>query len=443
MSWTACLARSTARSASLAVRRGSRPSGKRLADRPDHTGATRPRAVVVAALGTAQTLAWASSYYLPATLADPIAASTGVPRSWVFGAFSAALLLAAFAGPAIGRAIDRRGGRGVLVLSNVVLAAGLALLAVSHGPAALFAAWGILGIGMSLGLYDAGFATLAALYGHEARGPITGITLFAGFASTVSWPLSTFLNDAVGWRETVLVWAALNIVIGIPLNLLLPVPQRLRQAMRPATPSTGWKPYREMLLLAFVFAAVWFVTGAMAAHLPRLLETAGATPVQAIAAAALVGPAQVAARLVEFFLLRRAHPLMAARVAAVLHPVGSVVLALGGAPMATAFVIFTAPATDFSPSRAARCRSRCSARRVMASAPACLVRRPARRRRSRRCCSGCCSTSWERPSLRCRAGFASRRLPRCAACGRRGPTSLKTKRPGFWPGALSFRCCLP
>ncbi len=95
-----------------------------------------------------------------------------------------------------------------------------------------------------------------------------------------------------------------------------------------------------MFLLAFVFAAVWFVTGAMAAHLPRLLETAGATPVQAIAAAALVGPAQVAARLVEFFLLRRAHPLMAARVAAVLHPVGAVVLALGGAPMATAFVIF-------------------------------------------------------------------------------------------------------
>ena len=98
----------------------------------------------------------------------------------------------------------------------------------------------------------------------------------------------------------------------------------------------------------------------------------------------------------------------------------------------------TAPATDFSPSRAARCRSRCSARRVMASAPACLVRRPARRRRSRRCCSGCCSTSWERQSLRCRAGFASRRLPRCAACGRRGPTSLKTKRPGLWPGACRF-----
>jgi len=74
---------------------------------------------------------------------------------------------------------------------------------------------------MALGLYDAGFATLTALYGPAARGSITGITLFAGFASTVSWPLSAFLNELLGWRETCLVWAGLNLVIGLPLNILL------------------------------------------------------------------------------------------------------------------------------------------------------------------------------------------------------------------------------
>jgi hypothetical protein len=95
-----------------------------------------------------------------------------------------------------------------------------------------------------------------------------------------------------------------------------------------------------MLLLAFVFAAVWFVTGSMAAHLPRLLESAGATPLQAIAAAAMVGPAQVAARLVEFFILRRSHPLVSARIAALLHPIGAVVFALIGPPAAAAFAIF-------------------------------------------------------------------------------------------------------
>ena len=307
----------------------------------DLTELRRSRIVVVAALGTAQTLAWGSSYYVPAILADPIAASINRPRSWVFAAFSVALLIAAFAGPRVGRFIDRHGGRGVLALSNIVLGAGLAVLAAANGATMLFGAWTILGFGMALGLYDAGFAALTALYGRDARGPITGITLIAGFASTISWPISTLLNEALGWRETLLVWAGVNFAIGLPLNLLLPVPTLPPQHASP-TPgrSIGWKPYKEMVLLAFVFAAAWFVTGSMAAHLPRLLERAGASPVQAIAAAALVGPAQVAARLVEFVVLRQIHPLVSARIAALLHPIGAVFLAALGPPAAMAFALF-------------------------------------------------------------------------------------------------------
>jgi predicted MFS family arabinose efflux permease len=298
------------------------------------------RPLVVGALGVAQTLAWGSSYYLPAILAGPISAGVGVGRSWVFAAFSGALLLAAFAGPAVGRIVDRHGGRGVLALSNVILAAGLVTLATANGPIVLFAAWAILGVGMALGLYDTAFAALAALYGRDARGPITGITLFAGFASTVSWPLTTLLNGALGWRETLLVWAALNLVLGLPLNLLLPSRERSVRSLHQRDRSIGWRPYREMVLLAFVFAASWFVTGAMAAHLPRLLELVGASPSQAIAAAALVGPAQVVARLVEFFLLRRSHPLVPARLAALLHPAGALILAAIGPAAAAAFAIF-------------------------------------------------------------------------------------------------------
>jgi MFS family permease len=158
----------------------------------------RSRAAVVTGLGVSQTLAWASSYYLPAILADPIARGIGVPRTWIFAAFSASLLIAALSGPFVGRIIDRHGGRGVLTLSNLTLAAGLIVLAGVSGAFGLFAAWAVLGAGMALGLYDAGFATLTALYGRQARGPITGITLFAGFASTVSWPLSALLNDVLG-----------------------------------------------------------------------------------------------------------------------------------------------------------------------------------------------------------------------------------------------------
>ena len=302
--------------------------------------AARVSPVVVTALGISQTLAWGSSYYLPAILADPIAASLGIPRTGVFAAFSIALLIAAVAGPYVGRAIDRNGGRAVLVLSNVVLAAGLVMLAAASGPITLVAAWLVLGVGMSLGLYDAGFAALARLYGTAARGAITGITLIAGFASTISWPVSTMLNAELGWREACLVWAALNLVLGLPLNrFLLPAPSDAPHETPRAAGLASWRPYREMFLLAFVFAAAWFVTGAMAAHIPALLQQAGVTPLQAVAAAALVGPAQVAARLAEFFLLRRIHPLVSARIAAALHPAGAVLLCIFGPSSAVLFVV--------------------------------------------------------------------------------------------------------
>jgi predicted MFS family arabinose efflux permease len=297
------------------------------------------RAVVVGALGTAQTLAWGSSYYLPAILADPMADGLGLSRTVVFGVFSGSLLVSAFLGPPIGRAIDTHGGRGVLALSNLVLAAGLVLLALTQGVVSLVAAWTVLGVGMAMGLYDPAFATLAGLYGRAARGPITGITLIAGFASTVGWPLSALLEVHFGWRGACLVWAALHLLIGLPLNrLLIPrAPPPIRATEIPET--AGPAPRGAMPLLAFVFAATWFVTGAMAAHLPRLLEISGASATAAIAAAALVGPAQVGARLVEFGALSRVHPVISARLAAALHPIGAVGLMAIGPTAIVAFAV--------------------------------------------------------------------------------------------------------
>ena len=295
--------------------------------------------LTVAALGVTQTLAWGSSYYLPAILADPIAAGLGVSKSLFFGFFSASLLLQAALGPTIGKVIDRHGGRSVLMLSNLVLGAGLAGLALAHGPVGLAGAWAVLGIGMALGLYDAGFATLTALYGREARGPITGITLIAGFASTVGWPLSALLNDYLGWRGACLGWAALNILVCLPINRLLiplPAPSAPGVAVRE---TTAPPPANGMAVLAFVFGAVGFVTGAMAAHLPRLLEMSGATTTAAIFAASLMGPAQVAARLFEFGVLKRLHPLVSTRLALMMHPLGAAILGAVGAPAAAGFAL--------------------------------------------------------------------------------------------------------
>ena len=143
------------------------------------------RVIVVAALGTSQTIAWASSYYMPAILGAPIASALHLPTSVFFGLFSGALLLSAVVGPSVGRLIDRHGGRHLLIASNLVIAAGLLILAGAHSVIGLVIAWTVLGVAIGMGLYDAAFATLSSLYGREARSAITGITLIAGFASTI------------------------------------------------------------------------------------------------------------------------------------------------------------------------------------------------------------------------------------------------------------------
>ena len=226
----------------------------------------------VIALGFAQTLAWGSTYYLPAILAVPIARDLGLPSSWLFAVFSGALLLTAVLGPSVGRRIDGYGGRGVLAASNLIFALGLAALGFAEGLGGVIVAWVLIGIGMGAGLYDAAFATLTTLYGNKARGPITGITLIAGLASTICWPISAVLDAEYGWRTACFVWAVAHLVIGLPLNLLLGPPTAHAAAAAPSGADAVPAHRRAMVLLALVFAAAWFVTGAMAAHLPRLLE---------------------------------------------------------------------------------------------------------------------------------------------------------------------------
>lgn len=292
-------------------------------------------------LGTTQTLAWASSYYLPALLAAPLAAELGLAVTHVFGAFTLALVVSALVGPAAGRAIDRHGGRTVLMVTNGLFAIGLAALGLAQSEWQVWAAWCVIGLAMGSGLYDAAFAALVRLYPVSARNAITGITLIAGFASTVGWPLTQWGIDAIGWRGTCLGWAALHLVLGLPLHSRLPrgrvedappvqplnPPDEAPRTPAMATPAAG---NGVAMVLAAVFAITWFTSTAMAAHLPLLLQAQGLSASTALAMAMLVGPAQVAGRLLEFGFLRRAHPLLSSRFATAGHPLGVLLLAMGG-----------------------------------------------------------------------------------------------------------------
>ena len=249
-------------------------------------------------LGAMQILAWAPTYYLPAVLADPIARDLGVSTTMVFGVFSGALFLSGFLGPRVGRQIDAVGATGVLASSNLVIAAGLVVLAMAQGLTTLCIAWLILGIGMALGLYDSAFAALGRMYGQSARKAITGVTLIAGFTSTIGWPITAWGASEFGWRAVCFAWAAGHIFIGLPMHLFL-LPKATVPVERPATSKVHVPIDRTMILLAIAFACAWTVTAAMAAHFPRIMEAAGVTSMEAIAAGALIGPCQVAARLLE------------------------------------------------------------------------------------------------------------------------------------------------
>lgn len=294
---------------------------------------------MVGVLGTTQTISWASSYYLPAVLAVPMATSLDISSVLVFTAFSLSLIVSALIGPFAGSWIDRVGGRRVLMMSNLVLASGLLTLALATSATMLFVGWAIIGIGMGTGLYEAAFTTLAAIYGHKARGPLTGITLIAGFASTLGWPLSSYILAGWGWREACIAWALIHVVVALPLNALLPLQLVPLATTAPALEETPPLSRTKTGLLAFVFAATWFNSTAMAAHLPAVLQAAGAGTATAIAAAAMIGPAQVVARLLDFGLMRQFHPIVSARIAASAHPLGAIALVVVGSPAAIPFAI--------------------------------------------------------------------------------------------------------
>ena len=306
----------------------------------------RGRLAVISALGVVEILAWGSSFYLPAVLASPIAADTGWPLAWVVGGLSIGLLVAALASPRVGLAIHRHGGRPVLALAAVLLAAGHVVIGLAPKLPAFLAGWLVIGLGMGCGLYDPAFATLGRLYGAEARPAITTLTLWGGFASIVCWPLSAFLVEQVGWRHACLAYAGLHLVVTLPLVLgLIPKAPELeagRQGRHPADGPFTSRERRAFLLMVGVLVLGGTVMTLVSVHLIALLQARGVALAAAVSYGALIGPAQVGARIVEMAAKGRHHPLWTLTVAMVLVAVGLAVLAAGVPAVGLALVLYGA-----------------------------------------------------------------------------------------------------
>jgi len=285
-----------------------------------------PRWLVVSALGIAQILVWGSSYYLIAVLARPIQAATGWNYTWIAGGLSLGFLISGLASPKVGRLIDQFGGRPVLGCSAIILALGMVLLAVAPNELCYLGAWVVLGLGMGAGLYDPAFAALGRLYGDQARSAITLTTLWGGFASTLCWPLSQMLVNQIGWRGTCWAYAAIDLAIVLPLYLFgLPREPRHPPATRATAKAAGIVPANMRLsfwLVAVNTTVSAVVMTVISVHLIALLQDGGASAAAAVALGALIGPAQVGARLVEMVLARKYHPVWTMGIATILTAAG-------------------------------------------------------------------------------------------------------------------------
>lgn len=297
---------------------------------------------LIGVLGLTQILSWGSTFYLPAVLAAPIARESGWSLSIVVAGLSWGLLVAGFNAPRAGRLIDRYGGRPVLASSSVLLATGLALMGLAPNLTVYFLAWTILGAGMASGLYDAAFSTLGRLFGDGSRTAMTGVTLMGGFASTAAWPVLTWLEAAVGWRDACLVLAGVHLVLGLPLYLLL-IPresQRVTEAElgKPAQtgpPSEALKEARHLfVLVAMLFTLQSSVMSSLSVHLLDALRQLGFAGAVALAVGMMIGPSQVVARLLEFSFWRSLHPTWSARGAVLLCFLGLTLLATANPTLA-------------------------------------------------------------------------------------------------------------
>jgi len=286
------------------------------------------RSRLVWALGLTQILAWGSTYYLPAVLASPIAKETGWSITSVVGGLSWGLLIAGASSPAVGRQIDRHGGRSILAASSLLLALGMLLMGLAGNIATYYAAWTLIGVAMAAGLYDAAFSTLGRLFGEEARTSITGLTLLGGFASTVGWPVIAGLESWIGWRNACFTIAAAHLLIGLPIHALL-IPGSTKQPPHPViveSPNASELRPRAtnqlFLLIAAMLTVLALVVSGISVHLLNVLKQLGIATAVALAIGMVIGPSQVLARVAEFSIGRNLHPTWSARAGVLLCLVG-------------------------------------------------------------------------------------------------------------------------
>jgi MFS family permease len=293
-----------------------------------------------------QILSWGSTFYLLPVLAKPIVQDTGWPYDRVMAGVALGLLVAGSVSPRVGRAINAYGGRLVLASGSAAVASGLCIVGLAASFPIYLVGWAVLGAGMGAALYDAAFSTLGAIYGKTARGAITSVTLFGGFASTVCWPLSAFLVGHAGWRAACFTYAGLHIAIGVTLALFVIPSRQLEAAATGQAEAGGAHLARDeraiFILLATVLTLSAAILSLVGTQLVTLLLASGLTLAQAVGLGMIIGPAAVGARFVEMLAGARYHPFWTQAASTTLVFCGALLFFAGPAAFAVAIAVYAA-----------------------------------------------------------------------------------------------------
>lgn len=301
-----------------------------------------PAVAAVWLLGLSQIVGYGTLYYSFAILAHSAAPDLGWPEPWMFAAFSVGLLLGGLIAPEVGRRIDRHGAGTVMAFGSIAASAALLLAGTAPNGPIFATAVVVMQLAGTLVLYDAAFTALVQVTGAQARTRITHLTLIAGFASTIFWPLTSWLDASLGWRNVYIAFAVMNLVACVPVHALLrqrgPIATAdVSASMHPVTAHPSAPP-SAMWFATLGFALSGFALSAILAQMVPLVTAVG-LGATALLVSALFGPAQVLIRFVNLVLGAARHPIVAALIALGLLPAAIAVLALG-APSVIAAVIF-------------------------------------------------------------------------------------------------------
>lgn len=292
---------------------------------PGRGTASPPGWAVVSALGVSLILGWGTGYFLPGVLGVAMERDLGLPAGASFLIVAIQLGLAGLLAPRIGRLIDRRGPRTVMVAGSIFYAAGLAMLAAAPGAVMALLACLVLGIAAAMTLSEASNAALATLGADGARKRIAALAAISGLAAAVAWPSLAWAEAQWGWRIAVLGAAASHLLVALPLHATL-VPRGSRERA-PRGPAPRLPPRLRWLSAALTVQVL--VGSSLLANMVAVVEALGMDRGSAIFWASLAGPAQVAARLFDFVGGARLRAMTLASIALLAMP-ASILLPLIG-----------------------------------------------------------------------------------------------------------------